>query len=56
MFGNRTLQPIITYSNFKQSWTHLPGRQLHVQKEQQKHQNKVWNMFKVNNKDTIIDI
>ena len=36
---------------FLVQWNGGPSRQLHVQSLQRK-QNKVWNMFKVNNKDT----
>ena len=47
---------MILFINKQVKQTVLPSRQVHVQNQQQKHQRKVSNMFKVDNKDTSIFI
>ena len=54
-FGRRFLQLLLLKSCesflFRQS-KNMPNRYLLAQSQQRKYQNNVWNLFKVNNKDT----
>ena len=57
MLWKKILDSAIFHScspDFDLNWTNfrIPSRDLLIQSSQSKHQNNVWNLFKINNKDT----